>query len=186
MLKEFVALNKSELHLVDRVVFSVGTNDLRFFRDRYGNPGDLSVFCQPLEELDSLSRQYFGHNVKIYFHSVLPMRCLYKYTAANFEGFNRLLKDFCTYNHCYFVDWFNLFLNYQGSDIDVSLYWDTVHLNRHGSNILHNLLNDLFKNHFSNYCNTYTPRNLHLFWKSRYFRSLHISFIALNFPVCLL
>ena len=160
MVEEFVSSNNSDLHLVDRVVFSVGTNDLRFFRDRYGNPGDLRAFIQPIEELISLSRQCFGHDVKIYFHSVLPMRCLYTYTAANFEGFNRLLRDICTFNGCFYVDWFNMFLNCQGSDIDLSLYWDTLHLSRQGCNILHNLLDDLLINHFSNYCNVYTPKYL--------------------------
>ena len=133
------------------------------YRDRYGNPGDLSVFYEPIAELISLSKEYFGHGVKIYFHSVLPMRCLYRYTAANFEGFNRLLKDFCTFKGCYYIDWFNLFLNPQGFDVDSSLYWDSLHLNRQGCNILHDLLKDLFSNHFSKYCNDYRPSNLKIF-----------------------
>ena len=133
----------SDLHLVDSVVFLVGTNDLRFFRDHYGNPGDLRAFIQPIEKLISLSSQCFGHDVKINFHSVLSMHCLYTYTAANFEGFNRLLRDICTFNGCFYVDWFNMFLNCQGSDFDLSLQWDKLHLSRQSCNILHNLLNDL-------------------------------------------
>ena len=155
MLEDFVASNMPELSQVDRVIFSVGTNDLRFFRDRFGNPGNLRTLISPVEELITLTRRHFGPDVKIYFHSVLPMRCLYTYTAANFEGFNRLLRDICSYNGCYFVDWFNCFLNYQGNDINSSLYWDNIHLNNQGSNVLHDLLNDLNYNHFSCYSNVY-------------------------------
>ena len=93
--------------------------------------------------------------MKIYFHSVLPMRCLYTYTAANFLGFNRLLKSICKLNNCFYVDWFNSFLDNQGNDIDLSLYWDKVHLNRQGNVKLNNLLSDLIMKHYSNYVNVY-------------------------------
>ena len=93
-----------------------------YYRDRYGNPGDRRIFIEPIEELILLSRQYFGEIVKIYFHSVIPMRCQYTYTAENFKGFNTLLEHICRVNGCFCIDWFNEFLDRRGSDIDFSLY----------------------------------------------------------------
>ena len=160
MLKNYAASHKADLHEVDRVIFSIGTNDIKYFRDRFGNPGDLRIFIKPIEYLIKLSRQYFGQSVNVYFHSVLPMRCMYTYTPANFEGFNRMLRDICRFNDCYFIDWFNMFLNRPGNDIDLSLYWDNIHLNRVGINMLHDLLNDLLCNHYSSYNNCYDCMNV--------------------------
>ena len=84
--------NKSVIAEVDTVTFSVVNNDLRFYHDHNGKPGNLNVFKHPLQEIIMLCRQYFRKNVKIIFHSVLPMRCMYPYTAPTFQGSILLLN----------------------------------------------------------------------------------------------
>ena len=155
MLIDYADTNKLDLQMVDQVIFSIGTNDLVHYRDHYGRPGNLSRFISPVEELIDLSRNLFGPQIKIYFQSVLPMKCLYKYTPANFKGFNGLLRSICKFNGCYFVDCFMDFLNEYGSDIDLKLYWDNLHLNRQGNQKLTSIFSDLLLNHFTNYSNDY-------------------------------
>ena len=156
MLENFATTHKSTLHEVKCVIFSVGTNDLRFFRDRNGRPGDLNVFIRPIEELVARSRKLFGQSVRILFQSVLPMRCQYTYTAANFKGFNKLLRNICHHHNCHFVDWFNDFLDLRGNDIERTLYRDNLHLNRKGYDILHKLFEKLFSRRFVFYENSYS------------------------------
>ena len=158
-----ISTHDAEIHDIDRVIFSIGTNDIKYYRDHFGRPGDLCIFINPIEELILLCRRYFGQSVKIYFQSVLPMRCLYTYTPANFEGFNKMLSDICKLNsNCYFIDWFKMFLNPLGNDIESALYWDNLHLNRFGNNMLHDLFEDLLSNHFSSYNNCYTHMHVNL------------------------
>ena len=92
----------------------------------------------------------------ILFQSVLPMRCMYTYTATNFQGFNTLIRNVSARNKCHFVDWFPAFLNYHGNDINPLLYRDSVHLNRTGYNVLHSLIIDLMSNHYALYANNYS------------------------------
>ena len=161
MLENFAAFNEANLRNFDSIVFSVGTNDLRFFRQSDGRPGDLRVLIPSIEHLIKRSRELFGQSVNIVFKSVLPMRCMYTYTAANFQGFNQLLRRICQQNGCYFIDWFKSFLNFSGDDIDKSMYRDCLHLNRKGHDVLHKLFKKLLSDRYIFYSNTYMPRNIY-------------------------
>ena len=142
---------------------SVGTNDLKYLRSFRGGPGDVRTLVRPIEELISICRKYFGRSVRILFHSVLPMKCIHSFTATNFESFNRLLRDICNRQDCYYIDWFHRFLDSRGTEIDLNLYHDNLHLNRAGTNVLNNLLSDFQRNHFLNFPNFYNARHFNRF-----------------------
>ena len=155
MLENFAVANNTDLKSYDTIIFSLGTNDLRFFRHDDGTPGDLRILIKPIEQLIKRCRQLFGKSVKLLFHSVLPMCCMYTYTSPNFLGFNRLLKDICRHHNCHFIYWFSVFLNHNGSAFDSSLYRDNLHLNRDGYSVLHRLLEQLIADNYIFHANTY-------------------------------
>ena len=146
MLENFVASHAHELHRVTKVIFSFGTNDLKFYRDDEGRPGDLRRFKGPIEHLINSCRKHFGTSTEICFQSVLPMRLMYKYTVSNFVGFNKLLVSMCHQHRCSYLDFFGYFLDSRGYDYDRSCFRDTVHLNNFGHHILHGLLKKSISN----------------------------------------
>ena len=107
MLKNYAETNCC--NQVDAVIFSLGPNDIKYYKQFNGRPGDLGVFRRPIEDLIADCRRFFGNGTEILFHSVLPMRCLYNFTPVNFLGFNRLLLEICCTKGCYFIDWFDRF-----------------------------------------------------------------------------
>ena len=145
MVQNFAVTNPNKIAMVQQVILSLGTNDIKHFRQDNGRgnmatPGDLSVFYRPLINLIKSVRYHFGNSVRIYFQSVLPMRIMYTYTAQNFEGFNRLLESICKEMGCSYLDWFNMFLNPNGNDYNRDLFVDSVHLNKRGYDLIHKCL----------------------------------------------
>ena len=140
IVKEFSDSHPTKVPNVNRVIFSVGTNDIKFLKNKQIGP-----FRRHICDLVHLSRRLFGKHVQICFQSVLPMRVMYTYTVSNFINFNLLLKSICYNYDCTFLDWFDNFLDFERRDIDRSLYVDSVHLNRNGLYILNNLFDQLCK-----------------------------------------
>ena len=64
------------------------------------------------------------------------MRCMFDHTAHNFHTFNNLLLEICTKMGCLFIDCFRDFLNADGSDHNLFLFRDTLHLNNRGIGVL--------------------------------------------------
>ena len=125
-------------------------------RKSLATPGNMAVFSKPVENVVNRLRYHFGNDVTICFQSVLPMRNLYTYTVKNFLGFNCLLKEICHNMGCRYLDWFNLFLDADGYDINFSLFADNVHLNRDGYNLIHRCLKNLVdSDRFSNFYKFY-------------------------------
>ena len=108
-------------------------------------PGDLGSLRLPLANLVKSARYYFGNRVEIIFQSVIPMRCMYTYTAANFLGFNALLRAICHDLNCGFMDVFHFFLDSSGNDYNRNLYADPLHLNRFGIQALEKCYYDYIK-----------------------------------------
>ena len=146
MVKDFAYSHPSKIQRVNRVVFSFGTNDIKFLSSK-----QLGPFREHICSLILLSRRLFGPNVKVSFQSVLPMRIMYTYTVENFLNFNRLLQNVCCGNDCEYLDWFGYFLDSQFKDINKSLYVDPFYLNRSGIAILNILFNQLHSNTFDPY-----------------------------------
>jgi len=73
------------------------------------------------------------------------MRCMYTYTAANFLGFNDLLRAMCHDLNCGFMDVFHFFLDSSGNDYNRNLYADPLHLNRFGIQALEKCYYDYIK-----------------------------------------
>lgn len=161
MIENFACSNPEKVPRVRQVIVSVGTNDIIHYRTDNGRkslatPGNMAVFSKPLENVVNRLRYHFGNDVTICFQSVLPMRNLYTYTVKNFLGFNCLLKEICHNMGCRYLDWFNLFLDADGYDINFSLFADNVHLNRDGYNLIHRCLKNLVdSDRFSNFYKFY-------------------------------
>ena len=130
MIDDFVQCNKVDTMNIERVVFSIGTNDIKLFKQ------DTNKFWTPLKELVFKVRQCFGYHVSIVFQSVIPMKCMYTYTPSNFFGFNQVLMRLCHRFNCEYIDCFNDFLDCDGRDINKFLYRDHLHLNVGGLEIL--------------------------------------------------
>ena len=149
-LENFATTNTEKIPRIKTVVISVGTNDIKHFRKDVGRgrraiPGDLGCLRLPLSNLVKSARYYFGNRVEIIFQSVIPMRCMYTYTAANFLGFNKLLRDVCHDLNCGFMDVFDYFLDSSGADYNRNLYADPLHLNRFGIPVLEKCYYDYIK-----------------------------------------
>ena len=115
---------------VEKVIFSFGTNDIRFRRG-------VSRFRIPILELINKTRLYFPKAI-IYFQSVLPIKISRTFTAENFVNFNNMLLDICMNERCSYIDMFRIFLSPNGNDYNETLYrrGDPLHLNRKGTGIL--------------------------------------------------
>ena len=132
MLEQFTTTKPDVAARVTRVIVSFGTNDIRFYHGRYGTPGDMQIFVEPLRRLTSKIRKSFGKGVSICYQAVLPMNPVYKYSVANIISFNRLLSDFCSQQGCAFLDWVWYFLD-PLYHLDYSMFaLDGVHLNGKG------------------------------------------------------
>ena len=140
MVRDFADSQPSKVHRVNRVVFSCGTNDIKFLKSK-----QLGPLRENLCNLIHLARQVFGYGVDILFQSVLPMRVMYSYTVENFLNFNRLLQNVCCGYGCRYIDWFHYFLDSNGDDINDIFYADPIHLNRRGIATLNKFMSQLCK-----------------------------------------
>ena len=143
IVNDFVTSNSDKLPRVKKVVFSIGTNDIKFLSSKSIGPLHKYI-C----DLVQLSKNLFGLNVGIAFQSILPMRIMYSYTVDNFLNFNRLLQNVCCWHGCQYLDWFNYFLDEKFNDINLKFYFDSIHLNRAGIAVLNRL--------FRQFCRTST------------------------------
>ena len=116
--------------IVDKVILSVGTNDLR--NNKRSTVGHLYT---PMENLVSKIKSYYPE-ATIYIQSLLPQRLQNAFTVSNVLGFNKLLLKLSALNKCYFLDIFSEFLG-ENKHINPSLYrFDGVHLSNKGLSIL--------------------------------------------------
>ena len=116
--------------VVDKVILSVGTNDLR--NNKKETVGHLYI---PMENLVSKIKTYYP-GVTIYIQSLLPQRVQNAYTVSNVLGFNKLLLKLSALNRCLYLDIFRDFLgsNYHPNP---QLYrMDGVHLSNKGLSVL--------------------------------------------------
>lgn len=122
--------NESSDVEVDKIILSVGTNDLR--NNMKNTVGHLYI---PLENLISKIKSYYPH-AKIYIQSLLPQRVQNAFTVSNVLGFNKLLVKLAALNKCLYLDIFAEFLG-ENSHPHPALYrWDGVHLSNKGLSVL--------------------------------------------------
>ncbi len=125
--------NLQSVHKVDKIVLSVGTNDIKWYNCFTRN---MRRDLQPkLVKLVQDVKQLYP-SAHVYFHTVLPIRVVYKYTAASVHQFNNLLLDVCTQYGCTFFDCFARFLDQEGNFYNSLLYRDNWHLNNVGLKVL--------------------------------------------------
>lgn len=128
LLDNFYLVNPSA-NDVDKIVFSFGTNDIK-----YETKG-VKQFKEPIVKLIKKAKFYFPDAI-ILMQCTLPMRNTYWYTCSNFLGFNDILREVCCNYNCVFIDCFSDFLSRDKFDHNSRLYNDPFHLNFWGRNIL--------------------------------------------------
>ena len=124
---EHFYFNNPSSNDVDKVIFSFGTNDIKYQKN------GVYKFKKLILNLINKTKELFPH-VTIFFQSVLPMKLQSYYTANNFLTFNRLLIDLCMSERCSFIDCFYDFVS--GNDYNRVLYKDNLHLNKRGIGLL--------------------------------------------------
>ena len=129
MANDFHQENLRSIHKIDQIVVSVGTNDIKWYDcfDRNLRRDLKPKLITLVKEL----KQLFT-SAQIYFHTVLPMRIVYKYTAASVHQFNNLLYEVCCQYRCFFFDCFARFLDQQGIFYNRALFRDNWHLSTAG------------------------------------------------------
>ena len=131
--RDFHEENLRSIHKIDKIVVSVGTNDIKWYNCFVRN---MRRDMKPkLISLVKELKQLFP-SAQIYFHTVLPIRVVYKYTASSVHQFNNLLLEVCTQYRCFFFDCFSRFLDKQGNFYDRTLFRDNFHLNDAGLKVL--------------------------------------------------
>ena len=127
---------------VDKIIFLVGTNEIKWFNCRKYNVS--KCFRAPLINLIKTTKALFPQ-AQLIFHCVLPIRVVYNHTARSVLLFNMLLLDVCREHGCIFFDsCFKEFLGYTYDpfmgcyflNYNTSLYRDNFHLNGDGLKIL--------------------------------------------------
>ncbi len=133
---------------VEKVILSFGTNDIS--RERHGvyNPRGFSQhqlysrahngilkFRQDAADIVKKVKSLFP-GVTVILQCVLPMQNLYWYTTTNVLAFNNMLRDISRAYNCYYIDCFDRFVSSNESDFNRGLYYDWLHLNKWGRNLL--------------------------------------------------
>ena len=122
--------NEEPSEIVDKVIISVSTNDLR--NNKKNTVGHLYT---PMENLVSKIKTFYP-NAAIYIQSLLPLRVQNAFTVSNVLGFNKLLIRLCALNKCLYLDIFSQFLG-ENKHINPTLYrYDGVHLSNKGLSVL--------------------------------------------------
>ncbi len=133
---------------VEKVILSFGTNDIA--RERHGvyNPQGLTKHQlysrahsgvkkfrqQAADIVKKVKALYPG--VIVVIQCVLPMQNRYWYTTTNVLAFNDMLRDIARSYNCYYIDCFDRFLSRDKRDFNKGLYYDSLHLNKWGLNLL--------------------------------------------------
>lgn len=129
MAEDFHHENLSSIHKIDKIIVSVGTNDVKFYNSRVRN---MSKDLRPkLISLVKLLKQLFP-SAQVHFQTMLPIKITYNYTAESVHQFNNLLLDICTQYNCFFFDCFSRFLDNEGIFYNRTLFRDKYHLNNAG------------------------------------------------------
>lgn len=126
--QDFYYENTSIIEQIDKVIVSVGTNDIKFFN---GKERDVDAHFRPklINLVKSLKHMY--PYAQIVLQCVLPIQVIRKYTATTVWQFNDLLYYVCVRYGClYFDEFFNRYLD--GWDYRKELYRDSFHLNDKG------------------------------------------------------
>ena len=125
--------NPKSIHKIDKIIISVGTNDVKWF-NCYAKDMKRELKPKLVKLVQELKQLYPSAHIS--FHTVLPIKIVYKYTAASIHQFNNLLLEVCTQNGCTFFDCFARFLDRQGVFYNSSLFRDNWHLNDIGLKVL--------------------------------------------------
>jgi alkylated DNA repair dioxygenase AlkB/lysophospholipase L1-like esterase len=149
MAHDFHADYLRSIHKIDKIVVSVGTNDIKWYNSFARN---MKRDMKPKLVLLVKELKLLFPSAQIYFHTVLPIRVVYKYTAASVHQFNNLLLEVCSQYRCFFFDCFSRFLDKQGNFYNKALFRDNFHLNDAGLKVLCRALKfmiygDLFNPH---------------------------------------
>ena len=115
---------------VDKIIFSFGTNDIRFETKNIYNK-----FYRDIVELIEKTKCLFPKST-IFVQTVLPMRIVNTLTAQNVLEFNRLLVDICIKLGCPIIDCFRDYVSPDGYDYNRRFYRDDLHLNSRGIGVL--------------------------------------------------
>ena len=132
---------------VEKVILSFGANDIK--HEHYGLNGrraprhvldnkarnGVKKFRQPVVDLVKKVKQLFP-GACVVLQSVLPMKRLYWYTAGNVLGFNDILMEVSRSYDCYYLNCFRDFLSKDGMEFNRQLFFDWLHPNVWGCNIL--------------------------------------------------
>ena len=129
MAEDFHHENLPSIHKIDKIIVSVGTNDVKFYNSRARN---MSKDLRPkLISLVKVIKQLFP-SAQVHFQTMLPIKITYNYTAESVHQFNNLLLDICTQYNCFFFDCFSRFLDNEGIFYNRTLFRDKYHLNNAG------------------------------------------------------
>ena len=102
-LEDFAIGNEDTV--VDKLLVSVGTNDIRFCKN------GINHLRGPLKQLCSRIYELFP-NSKVYFQSLLPLPCKNNHdwnTNSNVINLNRFIFNECIFRKFYFMDAFEMF-----------------------------------------------------------------------------
>ena len=98
-LKTFADANPGTV--VNKIIVSVGTNDIRNCRDIGSLRGPLKTLCKNIDDMYP--------NSKIFFQSLIPLPIKDEkdwLTNSRVQDFNRIIYNECVYRHYYFIDVF--------------------------------------------------------------------------------
>ena len=133
MAKDFYYENPLSVNKVEKIIVSVGTNEVKYFNS---HKYDIHKrFRSPIINLVKSLKQMYP-NAQIIFQTVLPIQIKYVYTAESVHTFNTLLLNVCEQFGCIYFDCFSQFLDVEGWDYNRNLYRDNIHLNDNGLKLL--------------------------------------------------
>lgn len=133
MAHDFHYENPHSIHKVDKLIVSVGTNEIKWYNCH--NKNLRHEFKPKLIDLILDLKQLFPA-AHITFQTVLPIRIVYNYTVDSVHGFNNLLLEVCSQFGCTFYDCFSRFLDREGANPNRLLYRDNWHLSNIGLKVL--------------------------------------------------
>ena len=159
MASDFHYENPQSVHKVDKIVLSVGTNDVKWY-NCFAKDMRRDLKPKLVKLVQDLKHLYPSAHIS--FQTVLPIRVVYKYTAASIHQFNNLLLEVCTQFGCTFFDCFARFLDCEGTYYSRHLFRDNWHLNNIGLKVLCRALKFLI------YGNLYNPLPRYTFYHRFY------------------
>ena len=89
---------------IEKLIFSFGTNDIRFRRG-------VNQYHEPIMDLIGKAKKFFP-GASIIMQSVLPIKVDREFTGSNFRNFNKMLFNICKKEKCAFLDIFDDYISY--------------------------------------------------------------------------